>query len=77
MLRQCVSCKKKIERNFLIRILKEHKTHELILNPNQYQHGRSVYLCKNKDCVEAISKNKKFKTSDIEGLVLKIQKELL
>ena len=61
-MRQCISCKQQFLRETLIRILKESKTGNLILEPDKYKDGRSIYLCKNQECVNAFQANKRYKT---------------
>lgn len=57
--RKCVACDKFFERKNLLKIQKEHKTNELIINPNSNTFGRSAYICYNKDCLNiAIKKNR-------------------
>ena len=33
----------------------------LILGPNKFQHGRSIYICKSKPCIEKAKTNKRYK----------------
>lgn len=61
--RQCISCRSQIPRDKLTRITKTHdqntKDEKLIINPDKYQFGRSVYLCKNSNCITTVVKSKK------------------
>ena len=61
VLRKCCACGKITNRNELIRILKEHKTGEIIISPNNKQFGRSIYLCKNEECLKTAIKKKRLK----------------
>ena len=72
ILRKCCACGKVIDRNELIRILKEHKTSEIIIEPNNKQFGRSMYLCKNEECLKLALKKKRFKNFS-EDIINKIQ----
>ena len=77
VLRKCCACGKIIDRNELIRILKEHKTGEIIIAPNNKQFGRSIYLCKNEECLKTAIKKKRLKhlsENEIEILRNEIQK---
>ena len=75
-LRKCVGCNELKPRENMIKITKEHKTGELVLNPNSKTFGRSAYLCYNQNCIEQAMKKKKInrilKTNlniDLEGLI--------
>lgn len=59
--RKCVACGKVCDRAELIRILSEHKTGDLIINPSTKEFGRSFYVCKSSMCLERIKKHKKYK----------------
>ena len=59
IIRKCIGCFQDINRDELIKITREHKTQNIIINPNSEIFGRSVYLCYNNSCVEkAFKKNK-------------------
>ena len=60
----------------LIKITKEHKSGNIIVQPNSKIFGRSVYLCYNQKCIDIIMKkgiNKSLRTSisreDLKGLL--------
>ena len=58
-LRKCVGCGELISRSSMIKIVKEHSTGEVIVNPDSKIFGRSAYLCYNLSCIEtALKKNK-------------------
>lgn len=66
-LRKCVGCSKIKETSQLIRIMKEHNSREVIINPNSCYFGRSSYVCYNKECVQsAIKKRRLQKTLKTE-----------
>ena len=74
--RKCVGCGELKPRENMIKITKEHKTGELVLNPNSKIFGRSAYLCYDQNCIEQAMKKKKInrilKTNlniDLEGLI--------
>lgn len=62
--RQCASCREIKNKEDLIKITKNFKTNEIQLNQQNEIQGRSVYLCKNEQCIE-----KAFKKNRIEVLL--------
>jgi predicted RNA-binding protein YlxR (DUF448 family) len=61
IVRKCVACSTKQDRNNLIRVLQDHKTSEFSISPSSYEFGRSLYLCNKAECVTKLSKHKKYK----------------
>ena len=57
-------CREFKKKDDLIRLTKDYKTSVIKLNENNEVQGRSVYICKNKDCIE-----KAFKKNRIEVLL--------
>ena len=57
-------CREFKKKDDLIRLTKDFKTSEIKINTNNEIQGRSVYICKNKDCIE-----KAFKKNRIEVLL--------
>ena len=60
--RQCISCRTPLVRNYLIRLTKVNDTNgksNIVVNPNKFKLGRSVYLCKKLNCIQAAIKGKK------------------
>ena len=76
--RKCQSCNKKQDRSLMIKITKLKEG--IKINPNSKELGRSVYVCKNSDCIKKLIKKNKIKTSlkysNIEEIE-KIEQELL
>ena len=68
VMRKCCACGKISDRNDFIRILREHNSGEYIINPNNMQFGRSIYLCKNADCLKIAIKKKRLKNLSEEQL---------
>ncbi len=68
VLRKCCACGKISDREDFIRILKEHSTGKIIINPNNFQFGRSTYLCKNSECLKIALKKKRFKNFNEETI---------
>lgn len=63
-LRQCMCCREFKKKDDLIRLTKDYKTSVIKLNENNEVQGRSVYICKNSECIE-----KAFKKNRIEVLL--------
>ena len=61
VLRLCIACRELKDRKEMHRIMTEHESNTVILNPNKHQFGRSAYLCKSEQCIKKINKNKRFK----------------
>lgn len=58
-LRQCASCREIKNKSELIRITKNFETKTVEINQEGKIQGRSVYICKNSQCVEnALKKNR-------------------
>jgi len=49
--RMCVSCRKVMEKNALLRFVKTHKG-EILLDRAQVLAGRGAYVCSNPSCFE-------------------------
>lgn len=75
-LRQCVSCRLIKPKEQLIRITKNYKTKTIQINYNSQIQGRSVYICKNKECLENALKKKKIEHSLKSELTENIKEEL-
>ena len=60
--RKCQGCLKLINRNELIKITKLQNG-TLKINPNNKELGRSVYVCKNSECIKVFIKKKRLKTA--------------
>lgn len=55
--RTCIACKKKDNKQNLIRIVNSKKN-GIIVDLNQTIEGRGAYICKEKDCLDKMIKNK-------------------
>lgn len=76
MLRKCAGCGKLLPRENLIKITKEYKSGNIIIQPNSFIFGRSVYLCYNQECKEKALKKDRLKRAlkykgneDLKGLL--------
>jgi len=60
--RKCQGCLTLINRDELIKITKLPDG-TLKINPNSKELGRSIYVCKNQECIKTLIKKKKLKTA--------------
>ena len=60
--RKCQGCLKIQERSLMIKITKLNDG-KLKINPLSSELGRSIYVCKNEDCIKTLIKKKKLKTA--------------
>ena len=74
--RKCIACGELKTRKDLIKITKEYKSGNLVIQPDSKTFGRSVYLCYNENCINTVLKkgvNKLLKTNisceDLKGLL--------
>lgn len=79
--RKCIGCLNTFDRETMFRILKKHNTNEIVISPSNKDFGRSVYICKNKNCVEKAFKKGKIAhflkyTGDIDSLKKNIELKL-
>lgn len=58
-LRQCAVCRKYCKKGELVRITRNYKTKEVMVNEENKIQGRSIYVCKNEECIGKFVKNKK------------------
>ena len=61
-IRKCQGCLKLIDRNELIKITKLQDG-TIKINPTNKELGRSVYVCKNAECIKLFIKKKRLKTA--------------
>lgn len=59
--RKCVACGLKQDRRNFIRILQDHSTGEYIIRPGAKQFGKSVYVCKQTQCITKLAHHKRYK----------------
>lgn len=78
-LRKCQGCKETKPRSELIKITKL-QNNLLKINPKTNEFGRSMYICKNIDCIKKVIKKSKIKTvlkySDLNE-IQRVEKELI
>ena len=62
-IRQCISCRKQFPLEGLIKLTSVFdslsKFKGIVLSPNKYQHGRSAYICRKKECIKSAIKAKR------------------
>lgn len=61
-MRKCVGCQENVEKNSLIRIVKD-KENNIFIDENGKANGRGVYIHKDKNCLEKAYKNKELERS--------------
>ena len=59
VLRMCVVCREMKDRKELVRVVKTPDGN-LSIDDSQKKDGRGAYICKNKECLEKLNKNKAF-----------------
>ena len=74
--RQCCFCKEIKDKQDLIRITKDYLSGEIKINTENKIQGRSVYICKNDECVEKAVKKKKIAALLKSDLPENIKQEL-
>ena len=75
ILRKCISCGEIKPQEDLIKITKEYKNGNVVIQPNSKTFGRSAYLCYNQECI-----NNAFKKTKINRALrtnASINKEML
>ncbi|MCR4881098.1 MAG: YlxR family protein [bacterium] len=68
IMRKCCACGKIADRKDFIRILRNHKTGEYIISPDNKQFGRSIYICKCNECLKSAIKKKRLKALSEEQI---------
>lgn len=71
VMRKCVGCQENVEKNQLIRIVKD-KDDNIFVDLTAKANGRGVYIHKDKQCLEKAYKNKELERS----LRCKIDKDI-
>ena len=74
MIRKCVGCGELKSREDMIKITKDFKSGEIVVNPDSKTFGRSAYLCYNQNCIENALKKKKLNralktNTDLKGIL--------
>lgn len=54
--RKCIGCNEIKETHNFIKITKDFKTDEILINPDKFHFGRSIYLCKSESCINTAFK---------------------
>jgi predicted RNA-binding protein YlxR (DUF448 family)/ribosomal protein L30E len=78
-LRQCAACRKRCEKDRLLRIVRSIKG-RILFDPDQNREGRGAYLCRNISCLETARKRGvldiSLKTSIPAGIYLELAEVL-
>lgn len=79
-LRMCVACRQMQDKRNLIRVVKD-KEGNIFVDATGKKNGRGAYVCKNKDCLKILTKqkslNKAFKMNIDESVYKAIEEEIL
>ncbi len=76
--RRCQGCRKTLNREELLKITKL-KNNTLKLNPSAKQTGRSLYICKDRTCINNVIKKKRIQAAlkyNNSKEILRIEAEL-
>ena len=57
--RKCIACGEVKQKSELIKITKEYKSGDIVVQPNSKIFGRSAYLCYNEYCINMTFKKNK------------------
>lgn len=58
-LRKCIGCGAYKQKSDLIKITKDSKTKEAVINPESGIYGRSAYICRDRNCINNAFKKMK------------------
>lgn len=79
-LRMCIACREMKDKRELLRIVKD-KEGNIFVDESGKQNGRGAYVCKSKDCIDKLQKqkllNKTFKTNIDDDMYEKIRGVIL
>ena len=79
-LRMCIACREMKDKRELLRIVKD-KEGNIFVDESGRQNGRGAYVCKSKDCIDKLQKqkllNKTFKTNIDDAVYEKIKGVIL
>lgn len=79
-LRMCIACREMKDKRELLRIVKD-KEGDIFVDESGKQNGRGAYVCKSKDCIDKLQKqkllNKTFKTNIDDAVYEKIKGVIL
>ena len=72
--RRCIGCNEIKESKEMLKLTKDFKSTEILINPDRFHFGRSVYICKCENCINtAFKKDRVFK--NLKKNVSKEEKE--
>ena len=78
--RMCIACREMKDKRELLRIVKD-KEGNIFVDESRKQNGRGAYVCKSKDCIDKLQKqkllNKTFKTNIDDAVYEKIKGVIL
>ena len=60
--RRCIGCNEIKDSKEMLKLTKNFKSGKIIINPDRFHFGRSVYICKSENCINtAFKKDRVFK----------------
>ena len=72
--RRCMGCNEIKSSDEMIKLTKNYKTGELVINPDRFVFGRSLYICKNEVCINTVLKKDKI-SKNLKKILSKEEKE--
>ena len=54
--RRCIGCNEIKNSQDMIKITKNYKNDEILINPDKFHFGRSIYICKCENCINTAFK---------------------
>lgn len=54
--RRCIGCNEIKNSQDMIKITKNYKNGEILINPDKFHFGRSIYICKCENCINTAFK---------------------
>lgn len=80
IMRMCIACRQMKDKRELLRIVKD-KENNISIDKTGKKNGRGAYICKDKECLAKLKKqkllNKAFKTNISEDIYKLIEEEIL
>ena len=72
--RRCAGCNEIKISGDMIKLTKNYKTGEVVVNPDRFVFGRSLYVCKNENCVNLLFKKDRI-SKNLKKILSKEEKE--
>ncbi len=72
--RRCLGCNEIKNREEMIKLTKDYKTGEILINSDKFHFGRSIYLCKCETCINTAFKKDRI-SRNLKKFLSKEEKE--